>query len=136
LIKKVITEISNGIPDTEFDEEALSSVLINLLSNAMKFSPSTKEISVKLFCDDKNVILEVADMGVGITPKEVSRIFDRFYRAENKYVSKTRGSGLGLTLVKHIVDAHHGRISVRSEPGEGSVFTVFLPIDSSDQRDS
>jgi signal transduction histidine kinase len=126
----VKTDISSSIPDTEFDEEAISSVLINLLSNSMKFSQSIKEITVKLSCNEENIILEVSDKGIGMTKKELSKIFDRFFRAENKIVSKTRGSGLGLTLVKHIIDAHHGRITVKSEQGKGSVFTVFLPIDS------
>ncbi len=127
----VKAEISSNIPDNEFDEDAISSVLINLLSNSMKFSPTIKEITVKLSCDAESIILQVSDKGIGIMPKEISKIFDRFYRAENKIVSKTRGSGLGLTLVKHIIDAHNGRITVRSEPGKGSVFTVFFPIDAS-----
>ena len=126
----VNADISSNIPNTEFDEEAISSVLINLLNNSMKFSPTTKEIGVKLSCDKEFIVLEVSDKGIGMTQKEISKIFDRFYRAENKIVSKTRGSGLGLTLVKHIIDAHHGRISVNSDPGKGSVFTVFLSIDS------
>ncbi len=127
----VKTEISSNIPDNEFDEESISSVLINLLSNSMKFSPMIKEITVKLSCDAEDIILQVSDKGIGITPKEISKIFDRFYRAENKIVSKTRGSGLGLTLVKHIIDAHNGRITVGSEQGKGSVFTIFFPIDAS-----
>jgi signal transduction histidine kinase len=126
----VKTEIYSEIPDSEFDEEAISSVLINLLSNSMKFSQTLKEIAVKLTCDKENIVLEVSDKGIGMTQKDLSKIFDRFYRAENKIVSKTRGSGLGLTLVKHIIDAHNGKITVTSEPGKGSVFTVFLPIDS------
>jgi signal transduction histidine kinase len=126
----VKTEISSNIPDNEFDEEAISSVLINLLGNSMKFSQTIKEIAVKLSCNEENIILEVSDKGIGMTQKELSKIFDRFYRAENKTVSKTRGSGLGLTLVKHIIDAHRGKIAVKSEPGKGSVFTVFFPIDS------
>jgi signal transduction histidine kinase len=126
----VKTEISSKISDIEFDEEAISSVLINLLSNSMKFSQSIKEIAVKLSCDESTIALEVSDKGIGMTQKEITKIFDRFYRADNKIVSKTRGSGLGLTLVKHIIDAHHGRITVKSEPGKGSVFTVFLPMDS------
>jgi len=123
------TEISSDIPDTDFDEESISSVLINLLSNSMKFSQTTKEIRVNLSYDAESIILQVSDKGIGITPKEISKIFDRFYRAENKIVSKTRGSGLGLTLAKHIIDAHNGSITVKSGLGKGSVFTVFLPID-------
>jgi signal transduction histidine kinase len=83
----VKTEISSNIPESEFDEDAISSVLINLLSNSMKFSQSIKEIIVKLFCDAENIVLEVSDKGIGMTQKELSKIFDRFYRAENKTVS-------------------------------------------------
>ena len=95
----------------------------------MKFSRTIKEIKVKLSCNEESVILEVSDKGIGMTQKDLTKIFDRFYRAQNKIVSKTKGSGLGLTLVKHIIDAHDGKITVRSEPGKGSVFTVFLPVD-------
>jgi len=126
----VKTDISSGIPDSEFDEDAISSVLINLLSNAMKFSTKIKEVSVKLSCDEENIVLQVSDKGIGMTQKELLKIFDRFYRADNKTVARTRGSGLGLTVVKHVIDAHHGKITVSSEPGKGSVFNVFLPIDS------
>jgi len=121
-------DIAKDLPEMNFDGEAIASVLINLLSNAMKFSPKEKEVTVKLFSDDGNAILQVADKGIGILPKEVSKIFQRFYQSENKIVSETRGSGLGLTLVKHITEAHGGRIQVESEPGKGSIFSVILPI--------
>ena len=94
----------------------------------MKFSPKIKEVIVKLFIDDGNAVLQVADKGIGISPKDTSRIFNRFYRAKNEIVSETRGSGLGLTLVKHISEAHGGRIEVESKLGEGSVFSVILPL--------
>ena len=121
-------EIASDLPETNFDEEAVASVLVNLLSNAMKFSPKIKEVTVKLFKANGNAILQVADKGIGILPKDTSRIFNRFYRAKNEIVSDTRGSGLGLTLVKHIAEAHGGRIKVESEPGKGSVFSVIFPL--------
>jgi signal transduction histidine kinase len=121
-------DITQDLPEMNFDGDAIASVLINLLSNAMKFSPKEKEVTVKLFRDDGNAVLQVADKGIGISPKEVSKIFQRFYQSENKIVSETRGSGLGLTLVKHITEAHSGKIQVESEPGKGSIFSVILPI--------
>jgi len=124
----VNSDISKNLPEINFDAEAIASVLVNLLSNAMKFSTSNKEITVKLFSNNDNVVLQVEDKGIGIAPGEVSKIFRRFYRSENKTVSEARGSGLGLTLVKHIVEAHGGSIEVESEPGNGSVFTVMLPV--------
>ena len=121
-------EIASDLPETNFDGEAVASVLVNLLSNAMKFSPKIKEVTVKLFKANGNAILQVADKGIGISPKDTARIFNRFYRAKNEIVSDTRGSGLGLTLVKHIAEAHGGRIKVESEPGKGSVFSVIFPL--------
>jgi signal transduction histidine kinase len=121
-------EIATDLPEMNFDGEAIASVLVNLLSNAMKFSHKIKEVTVKVFKDNGNVVLQVADKGIGISPKDTSRIFKRFFRVKNEIVSETRGSGLGLTLVKHISEAHGGRIKVDSEPGKGSVFSIILPL--------
>ncbi len=122
------TEIVADLPEMIFDGEAMASVLINLLSNAMKFSPEKKEVFVKLFKDKGNAVLQVADKGIGISSKEISKVFKRFYRSKNEIISDTRGSGLGLTLVKHITEAHGGKIKVDSEPGKGSVFSIILPV--------
>lgn len=121
-------EIASDLPETNFDGEAVASVLVNLLGNAMKFSPKIKEVTVKLFRDNENAVLQVADKGIGISPMDISRIFNRFYRAKNEIVSETGGSGLGLTLVKHIAEAHGGRVKVESEPGKGSIFSVIFPF--------
>lgn len=125
-------DIASDLPQMNFDGEAIVSVLINLLSNAMKFSPKNKQVTVKLFRDDANAVLQVADRGIGISPGEIKNIFQRFYRAKNNITSETGGSGLGLTLVKYITEAHRGRIEVESEPGKGSVFSVILPISPSE----
>jgi signal transduction histidine kinase len=122
-------DIRQDLPAMNFDGEAIASVLINLLSNAMKFSPKKKEVTVKLFKDGQNAILQVEDKGIGISQKEMPKIFQRFYQAENKNASEAKGSGLGLTLVKHIVEAHGGTVEVVSEVGNGSSFTVRIPLD-------
>jgi len=122
-------DIAEDLPEMSFDGEAIASVLVNLLSNAMKFSPSEKEVEVKLFRDNGNAVLQVADKGTGISQKEIPKIFERFYQSENRVASEARGSGLGLTLVKHIIEAHRGTIEVESEIGKGSVFTVRIPLD-------
>lgn len=122
------TDIAADLPETRFDREAMASVVINLLNNAMKFSPQKKDITVRLYRENGNVVLQVADKGTGINPKELDRIFERFYRIKDKVVSETRGSGLGLPLAKHIIEAHGGEIKVESEPGKGSLFSVILPI--------
>lgn len=121
-------EIASGLPEMNFDGESIASVLVNLLSNAMKFSPKIKDVTVRLFKDNGNAVLQVADKGIGISPKDTSRIFNRFYRVKNEIVSEAGGSGLGLTLVKHIAESHGGWIKVESEPGKGSVFSVILPL--------
>jgi signal transduction histidine kinase len=122
-------DIAEDLPEMSFDGEAIASVLVNLLSNAMKFSPTEKEVEVKLFRDNGNAVLQVADKGTGISQKEIPKIFERFYQSENRVASEARGSGLGLTLVKHIIEAHRGTIEVESEIGKGSVFTVRIPLD-------
>lgn len=124
----VFSNIAGDLPEMDFDNEAIASVLINLLSNAMKFSLKVKEVTVKLFRDGENAVLQVADMGTGISQKEIPKIFERFYQSENKAVTEARGSGLGLTLVKHIVEAHGGKIQVDSTPGKGSTFIIIIPI--------
>lgn len=122
------SDIDRDLPEMNFDAESIASVLVNLLSNAMKFSPDKKEVTVKLFRDNGNAVLQVSDKGIGISQKEIPKIFERFYQSENKIVSESRGSGLGLTLVNHIVEAHGGTIEVESEVGKGSRFTVAIPL--------
>jgi len=130
----VIHQDIRDLPEMNFDGEAIASVLINLLSNAMKFSPKEKEVTVKLFIDDGNAVIQVADKGIGISTKDVAKIFQRFYQSENKMVSERRGSGIGLTLVKHITEAHNGRVQVESEIGKGSIFSVILPISGTEKN--
>ena len=120
-------DIDPELPPIVFDREALASVLINLLSNAMKFSPDQKEVSIRLFRSADEIVLQVADKGIGIDSKEFNKIFKRFYRSENQVVSESRGSGLGLTIVQHIAEAHGGRVEVESELGRGSAFSFYLP---------
>jgi signal transduction histidine kinase len=122
------SDIDRDLPEMNFDAESIASVLVNLLSNAMKFSPDKKEVTLKLFRDNGNAVLQVSDKGIGISQKEIPKIFKRFYQSENKNISESRGSGLGLTLVKHIVEAHGGIIKVESDVGKGSIFSVILPM--------
>ena len=121
-------DIGDNLPKMTFDAEAIASVLINLLSNAIKFSSTIKEVSVKLFKQDRHLILQVEDKGIGVSDKELSRIFEKFYRSKDVKAVDAKGSGLGLTLVKHIAEAHGGQAKVHSEPGRGSTFTIILPI--------
>jgi len=121
-------ELDPDLPAMDFDREAVASLLINLLSNAMKFSPGKNDVSVRLFQKEGYAVLQVADQGIGISGRDLGKIFQRFYRSPHKVVSESPGSGLGLTIVKHVAEAHGGKVEVESEPGKGSVFSVFLPI--------
>jgi len=109
------------------DADALEQALLNLLSNAIKYTRERKEISVRLWTEDESIYIQVGDQGIGISESEQKRIFEKFYRAHIRHKQDTSGAGLGLTVAKHIVDAHDGMIEVQSKVGEGSTFTIILP---------
>jgi two-component system phosphate regulon sensor histidine kinase PhoR len=110
------------------DKDAISQAFLNLLSNAVKYSEDRKFIGVKISGDIGSVMISVTDHGIGIAKGEMKKIFDKFYRVPNHRSKQTRGSGLGLTLTLHIIEAHGGSIEVESEPGKGSSFTLRLPV--------
>jgi two-component system, OmpR family, sensor kinase len=122
--------IELAIPDSAVpvlaDPEALRQVISNLLSNAVKYTPPEKGLLVSAGCEGRGAVLRVADEGAGIPRDALTHVFDRFYRAESSRAGE--GSGLGLAIVRETVDVLEGRIEVESVPGEGSVFTVFLPL--------
>jgi two-component system OmpR family sensor kinase len=108
------------------DPEALRRVISNLLSNAVKYTPPEKKILLSARREGREAVLRVADEGAGIPRDALPHVFDRFYRAESSRAGE--GSGLGLAIVRETVGALEGRIEVESAPGEGSAFTVFLPL--------
>jgi heavy metal sensor kinase len=110
------------------DAAWLERLLLNLLDNAIKFTPPQGSVTLRLSQDDGYARIQVRDTGVGISPAVVPHIFDRFFRADPARSPATDGVGLGLSLAKWIVDRHNGRIEVDSQPGKGSVFTVRLPL--------
>jgi signal transduction histidine kinase/predicted negative regulator of RcsB-dependent stress response len=125
-------EIPEPLPELRMDADAVSQVILNLLSNAVKYSDAVKEIRVHAYQLRAHVAIEVADRGIGIAAVEIPKVFDDFYRADQRLNShKQGGMGLGLTLARQIVHAHGGEISVRSEVGKGSVFTFTLPLPES-----
>jgi signal transduction histidine kinase len=103
-------------------------LLDNLISNAIKFTPEGGRVDVRLAANDGLVRVEVADTGIGISPAEQARLFERFFRASSATERHIPGTGLGLYIANAIVDAHGGRIDVRSAPGEGTTFVVELPV--------
>ena len=107
-------DISGEIPILRADADALSRALANLLSNAVKFTPPAKSIRVCLATEGTSVVLDVEDEGIGIPPDETAKVFEKFYQGRNALEQSANGTGLGLTLVKHIVEAHGGRILVES----------------------
>ena len=122
-------EVQEGIPPTEVDRDAIEQATLNLLSNAMKYSGASRAIDLRLRPSDGEAVIEVADRGIGIAPAEQARIFEQFYRVPTKDNDGIPGTGLGLTLVRHIAEGHGGRVTVTSAPGEGSVFAIHLPLE-------
>ena len=120
--------ITDDLPPVRADREAIARSLLNLVNNAIKYSASEKYIAVSLYRNRDWVNLEVVDHGIGIPRNEQAKIFDKFYRVCDPLCHENKGSGLGLSLVRHIVDAHGGEISVESTPGKGSKFTIVLPF--------
>jgi signal transduction histidine kinase len=115
------------VPPVQGDPHALAQVLINLLDNAVKYSPVGSPVEVSLAMDDGGVRLAIADRGPGIAEAERERIFEEFYRIETGDTQRVTGSGLGLALVRRTVEAHGGRVTVASRVGEGSTFSVWIP---------
>lgn len=109
------------------DPDSLGRALLNLISNAVKFTPQGGSITVTSWCEDDSVVLAVSDTGIGISQEDQERVFDRFFRTEEARREAIQGSGLGLAIVNTIVEEHGGTIGVRSAKGEGSVFEIWLP---------
>jgi signal transduction histidine kinase len=114
-------------PPLLVDKDAIAQALMNLLDNAVKYSNGRKEIEVHLAAGAGEVRISVRDHGIGIPDGEKKKIFEKFYRVGSGLVHDVKGSGLGLSIVQHVVKAHGGRVEVTSEPGEGSTFTIVLP---------
>jgi signal transduction histidine kinase len=134
---RILSTIEPGVPRVRLDEGRLKQILFNLLSNAVKFSPQGGSVRVAITHVDKTespiavetVRIEVADEGIGIPTDELQRIFVEFYQTEDGRRARKGGTGLGLSLTRNFVELHHGTIDVQSMPGEGSTFTLYLPVD-------
>lgn len=123
----LVIEVAEGLPQVPGDPTRLSQVLINLVDNALKYTPPGGRVTVSAADAGPHLSIAVADTGCGIPRADLARIFERFYRVDKARTRSTGGTGLGLSIVKHIVDAHGGSISVESDVGLGATFTFTLP---------
>jgi signal transduction histidine kinase len=120
--------IPEHLPRVMVDEHSIETILSNLVSNAIKYSNESKFIGINLSKKGKDIILRVKDHGVGMSKNSIGHIFEKFYRAEDTLTAETKGYGLGLSIVKNLVELNGGSISVNSREGRGSTFTVTFPI--------
>jgi len=121
-------EIDESLPPISVDRAAIIQTISNLMDNAVKYSGQSREICVRAFAEDQNLVITVKDSGIGIRQEEIEKVFERFYRGGDELTRAVKGSGLGLTLVKQNIDAHHGTVYVESELGHGSTFSISLPF--------
>lgn len=123
-------DIPDTLPTILHDPDAIAQALTNLLSNAAKYGAEGHWIGVSATVLPEELQVHVADRGIGVPPEERERIFDQYYRGKDPRARRFKGTGIGLAIVKYIMDAHGGRVSVAPYPGRGSVFTLHLPVSS------
>jgi signal transduction histidine kinase len=110
------------------DRAGITSVALNLIENAIKYSEEPAEVNISLLRDAHQVQIQIADQGIGIPSKEKEKVFQKFYRVGNEDTRQTKGTGLGLYIVDQIIKAHHGKINIEDNPPQGTVFTIILPL--------
>jgi signal transduction histidine kinase len=121
-------DVPEKLPPVLANRRNMEEVLSNLITNAIKYSPNGGRISISASSGSDYLSIRIQDSGIGIDAEDKNRIFQRFYRVKNEKTRYIQGTGLGLALVKSILESHQGRIKVDSQPGEGSTFFVFLPL--------
>lgn len=125
---ELILNLSEGIPTIVADEDKVDQILTNLISNAIKYSPKGGDVTVTGSFSDGFVTMSVSDQGMGIPKEHMGKVFERFHRVDNRDTRQVGGTGIGLYLVKHLVEAHGGKIRIESEVGKGSSFIFTLPL--------
>lgn len=128
------TEIDDHLPALWLDPRAVKLIIGNLLQNAIKYSPHEKYIKIRVYREKEYAVFEIEDKGIGIPKQEIPHIFKKFTRVPDNRVKTVEGSGLGLFLVRHAVEAHNGQIKVKSTPDKGTTFTVYFPFKKSSHR--
>lgn len=127
-------QAAQDLPAVTADRDRIRQVLLNLLVNALRYTPEGGRVEARAWAEGGEVFIQVADTGAGIAPADLPHIFDRFYRADKSRERTTGGTGLGLAIVRSLVDLHGGSVRAESEPGKGSRFTVALPRRQPSQR--
>jgi signal transduction histidine kinase len=122
------TEIADGLPVIRADKEALSRAVFNLLDNAVKYSGGDRRVALRVWAASESLHFQVEDRGIGIAKSEQKKVFEKFHRAAGATESDVKGSGIGLTLVEHVVRAHGGMVHLESAPGKGTSVTIKIPL--------
>jgi signal transduction histidine kinase len=123
-------QAEENLPQVRVDRDAIEQAVLNLLSNAMKYSGESRTVGLRVRREGDCALIQVIDKGIGIDPKDQTRIFEEFYRVPTRENQDLPGTGLGLALVAHIAKAHGGCVKVESAPGEGSTFSILLPLEN------
>lgn len=131
---QLTTDLSDQLPAFYFDAGQIERVLINLVGNAVKFTPKNGTITIKAVPQQDQCLLEISDTGIGIEESDIPQLFDEFYRVENEINQLVKGTGLGLTLAKNIIEAHHGKIWITSKPRSGTTVYFALPLVTTQQE--
>jgi cell cycle sensor histidine kinase DivJ len=126
--------LAQNLPELAADKRAFSQILINLISNAVKFTPRGGCVTIGASCDGSNLLVTVEDTGVGIEQHDLARLGEAFFQTSSCHDRRHEGAGLGLSIVKGLVKLHDGEVDIRSRIGEGTRVTVRLPIGQSDER--
>ncbi len=124
----ILVNCSDNLPLIFANRQNMEEVFSNLITNGIKYSPSGGCITISAATENEYLKLQVSDTGFGIAKEDLEKIFTRFYRVKDSNTRQIHGTGLGLAIVKSIIESHHGKISVKSEVGSGTTFTVFLPL--------
>ena len=131
---KIVTKLRNNLPRMNIDARRIRQVLDNLIDNAIKYSKEATKVVIEARQEGQELLISIADQGVGIPADELTRVFDRMYRIEQRLTPKIGGVGLGLAICKGLVEAHDGRIWVESKLRKGSTFYFTLPIETTAER--
>jgi two-component system phosphate regulon sensor histidine kinase PhoR len=129
----VLKLMQDNVPDVPGDQVELERLLINLVHNAIRYTPPGGSITLKTFALTSHVVVEIADTGIGISQDDLPHIFEHFFRADTARSMEKAGTGLGLAIAKRIVEVHEGTIEVESTPGQGTTFRVSLPVFQPDE---